>query len=362
MKTGILNALNEIYVEQDGQYVLATDWNLIDRLTFFDDVTILSDMMRGQKNLRWVDFNNKITQINSLGLAETSVYSIKFPVNTRLDRGILYGCENLRSVSFPQKMEIVPEYICGNAIRLKQVKFNNASDIRVLGKGCFSGCGKLMLNIPEKIWEIKSAALEGTAAHELVIPKSCKHVYSRAFANMPNLEHVVIENPDTLIAEDAFLGCKKLAQATIGGVDYPMGFYCGDAMIRMGDTEFIHGVDVTPVRHIGYTVTYYHGYARGVQCLFRDRDLAVRDVSQRVMEKYVKNTKRPIGPAARFQIDISLQELYCQKMAAGPGGRFIVNVPKSHGMITDFDCARCLAQHQEIYNDCKHRYGLIKTK
>ena len=76
--------------------------------------------------------------------------------------------------------------------------------------------GTAIIKLPETLTLVEQEAFMGVAAEIAIIPASVQHVESRAFANCPNLYKVVVQNPDTVIADDAFDG-SSYAIVLVGG-------------------------------------------------------------------------------------------------------------------------------------------------
>ena len=64
-----------------------------------------------------------------------------------------------------------------------------------------------VLALPAGTQTVEVDAFAGCAAEVAVVPSACTKICSRAFADCPNLEYVLVDSPDDIrIAEDAFAG------------------------------------------------------------------------------------------------------------------------------------------------------------
>ncbi len=67
--------------------------------------------------------------------------------------------------------------------------------------------GMTTLVLPGSLDEIQSEAFAGVSAQVVILPEACRSIASRAFANCPDLEYVVVPSLDSVdIADDAFAG------------------------------------------------------------------------------------------------------------------------------------------------------------
>ena len=66
------------------------------------------------------------------------------------------------------------------------------------------------LILPGHLTKIRSEALAGTKARQIVVPASCTSVEARAFADCDSLEEVILMGTNTNLAVSAFEGCNKV--------------------------------------------------------------------------------------------------------------------------------------------------------
>ncbi|MBD5389435.1 leucine-rich repeat domain-containing protein [bacterium] len=289
-----------------------------------------------------------VTLMNS-AFQESGLKYIELPNDVTLGDWTFSSCPMLESVTLPAGMTIIPDGTFYEDPKLRWVKIQSA--MTALGDRCFAGCKNLVFSIPKTVQRIGSKAMYATANREVTIPSSCTHVGSLAFGKMNKLKRVVIENPDTEIAHDAFYG-SPVESVQIGDRMYTTEYYGEIPFLLMSEPENVHGVDVTRIAHIGDHAHpdrhWYRASADGIASFGSDQAKAIKDVRARVMADYHREHIRQWKNASLDQrLNISLQEMCCANLTKklAPGVSL-----ESH------NCDRCQQLRPAIYDECMNRY------
>ncbi|MCR4661914.1 MAG: leucine-rich repeat protein [Clostridia bacterium] len=115
-----------------------------------------------------------------------------------IPKGLLYGCTNLTSISFPLNIRVIEDYAfynCVNIISATFVRDNNVSVVERIGNYAFYNCSKLSSENGDKE----------------VLPNSLVSLGEYAFANCSNIQKIYIPNTLTTISKFAFSNCTLLS-------------------------------------------------------------------------------------------------------------------------------------------------------
>ncbi|GEM_PF-6753507 len=125
------------------------------------------------------------------------------------------GCTSLRSVSLPAKATYLGNYAFSHCENLETVEL--PAKMSELCMGVFEYCKKLtFLRLPENIIQIGERAFMGSGLRELFVPFAASKIEKQAFADCTDLEIIFLSHRLTLIAQNAFAGCKP--ELTICGL------------------------------------------------------------------------------------------------------------------------------------------------
>lgn len=334
-----------------------------------DDIDCLEIHSRVfQKNmflnyLKCVAFKRDDVELMRSAFQQSNLENIDLPTKSKFHEFAFAECYRLKSVSIPKTMNEIPAYAFYNDKNLTSVKLEHP--IWVLRKSCFDGCSKLDFQIPKTVSLIEKNAMNWTANRKVRIPDVCLSVESGAFSCMPNLEELIIENPTTMIAPDAFAGCIKLSSVCIEHTVYPVKVdkdrNLPYILIPTHD-ECVHGIHVgmaCRIGELGQQNKYFYYAASGNEfAVNNNRERAISIVRSRVMNNYHKRYKRTWSRLpADHHLNISLQEMYCINRGCPRNEKLYPESWDENKRIIDaHDCGKCQQVNPAIYRECINRY------
>ncbi len=169
-------------------------------------------VFEGWSGLETVVFSPALKTISDNLLRNSSVANLVFSEDGNLDRcanNPFANCDNLVNVDFPDTITYLGNSGLFNGCdNLESVDW--PSNCPAIPGGAFSGCTKLVFEIPSFITEIKSSAFQGCLSiTSVVIPKSVTAIGSDCFRNCSNLTSVVFEEGCSVsdIYAHTFNGC-----------------------------------------------------------------------------------------------------------------------------------------------------------
>lgn len=152
----------------------------------------------------------------------------------KINKGIFYGCVNLREVVLPEHIDEIPESAFQNCSSLTDLSFSE--NVKSTGNLSFLGCGKICkfelpanlssigeaafancvslieLKIPDTVLNIGSFVFRGcTSLINVTLPESLKFIPDHSFEFCSSLRELVIPPSVTYIGNYAFQGCKTLS-------------------------------------------------------------------------------------------------------------------------------------------------------
>ena len=124
--------------------------------------------------------------------------------------GWFYGCNNINAITFGEKVEHIPAYLCYEMKKLTSVKI--PASVTEIGSAAFDGCtGLTSVTIPERVTFVGYRAFYGCTSI------SSPLYNSKVFAYMPQnyKGEYAIPSGIRLIALSSFEGCSGLTSVTI---------------------------------------------------------------------------------------------------------------------------------------------------
>ena len=126
-----------------------------------------------------------------------------------------YKCESLKSISIPSSVKCLNSYCFYNCSNLENIKFEEKSNLTIIGNYSFSNCNNLeTIELPHQLKEISSYSFEGcNKLKSITILSNISYIQENAFLNCYNLECILYygnNNPE-IIYDNSFSGCKELS-------------------------------------------------------------------------------------------------------------------------------------------------------
>ena len=185
-----------------------------------DTVTTIEDLaFRGCKSLTVLNMPESVQSIgNSAFCLCTSLSSIVIPEGvTVLSQQLFQQCDALRTITLPKTLTTIDKWAL-NGLLLSDVYYNGSAEkwalvsIDTTNTSCINnavihyGETAVPMVLPASLQVIKAGAFAGSQASIVIVPDSCLSIESMAFANCTSLVEVIL-SPETVVAEDAFIGC-----------------------------------------------------------------------------------------------------------------------------------------------------------
>lgn len=194
------------------------------------DITIPDDISE-LKPWAFYGFNSlvKVTISKSVNFSYFSVFAnCKNLKNVIFEEGselvstgesMFENCQSLRSVTFEKnaKIQQISAYTFKNCKKLISVTFSEGSQVKIIGYSAFNGCENLEVDFLSHIEEIHCWAFDYCLGiKNLFIPATLSNLSAGAFCNCYNLEKVTFDEncPITKIGDLAFKNCTKLKTIT----------------------------------------------------------------------------------------------------------------------------------------------------
>ncbi len=154
-----------------------------------------------------------------------------------------YGRNTLLSIHISSDTRTIGSQSFAECLNLKDVTIQDG--VKRLGEGCFQGCTSLRkIKLPDTVVSIHSCAFKKctsladvylscnlsrnlesetfadcTALKSIVIPFSVRQIKPEAFAHCKSLCHIIFQNPDVIIAQNAFCDCPSLPDTALAFIE-----------------------------------------------------------------------------------------------------------------------------------------------
>ena len=245
-----------------GDYSFAYFTN-ITTVTIPNSVTsICTYAFSGCTGLTSVTIGNSVTSIGEHAFEGCAgLKTIEIPVSVKNIGSVAFGSTGLISLTIPEGVEIIDDYLCKNCDKLTSVSIPES--VTKISEGAFFGCSKLpSITIPSNVESIFALAFAGCSSlksvtilcpsfrdifpdtvEELILgEKVTEHLsYSNSwenissvtfycqtiknwFAQKSNIKNITIGNTVTAIDRNAFIECTGLNSITIPGNVKAIGY------------------------------------------------------------------------------------------------------------------------------------------
>lgn len=160
-----------------------------------------------------------VTAIDSYAfIGATRIVSVRIPADSALQNignGAFAYCSKLKSFTFPDNMEKVPDYFFNNCKELRSVTIPET--VTSIGASAFCGCSNLSdVRIPENVTEIGSGAFQQCGSLKSIdIPGGVTVIGPRAFQECKGLTEIVLPEGIEYIDESTFKSCTGLKSITV---------------------------------------------------------------------------------------------------------------------------------------------------
>ena len=146
--------------------------------------------------------NIEIKEIgDELFLKNTYIEKLVIPeIVTTLGYKMCYGCTNLKEVTLPDNISVIPDYAFEKCTLLEKI------------------------NIPQSLVQIRNDAFAESGIKEFIAPDSFKEIWGYAFKDCKNLEKVDL-NKTTSIGDMSFENCTKLSSIVLPNTLVELGTY-----------------------------------------------------------------------------------------------------------------------------------------
>ena len=212
---GIDNAFGDITIHHSVSYngtvypvkfINIQDNSTITSITFEEGFTRLEGFLSGCTGLTSVNLPNSLTEIDVVFAGSTSLSSIVIPKNVTTIGGIFANCIGLTSITIPNSVTSIKEATFRDCTGLKNVTFEENSQLTEIGMWVFSGCTSLTsVNLPNSLTVIGNYLfVDCTSLPSIVIPKSVTSIGGDAFWGCSGLKYVTFEENSQLT--DIWLG------------------------------------------------------------------------------------------------------------------------------------------------------------
>lgn len=191
--------------------------------------------------------------IGEYAFAFCDIKSITIPYGvTILDKGVLYGCGELVSITMNGSINRVEEYAFYQCEKLESISFTD--DLVYLGTECFRYCSSLSslyvesvggwLSVETGKWyyhpfgtQLGTFYVGGEVLTDLVIPEGIEKIRGYAFANCKDISTVVLNDDVKEIGSYAFYRCNGLHHIDFSDKITDIGIYAFYACNSLTEIE-----------------------------------------------------------------------------------------------------------------------------
>lgn len=126
---------------------------------------------------------------------------------------LFYGCSLMPSVTIPETLTVMNQYLFSNALSLTAVNYVPQSGIRRIEEGAFQSCSSLKnVQIPSAVIYLGGSVFSGCGVTAVNIPGGIVGLNGYTFNNCTSLTSVTIQSGLTSIAQYTFNNCTALTR------------------------------------------------------------------------------------------------------------------------------------------------------
>lgn len=153
----------------------------LQRISMNDGLRVIGTFAFSKCNaLTTLEIPSSVESIGSGAFSNTAIQTMNLGHVSKLSWGVFSGCTNLKQVTLPSTMEIIPSSM-----------FNNCTSLR-------------SITLPKMIHDIEEYSFAGCISlQSIVLPTKLNHIGSKAFARCQSLENISL-NQQIDVAADAF--------------------------------------------------------------------------------------------------------------------------------------------------------------
>lgn len=165
----------------------------LQRVTLPSTLTNIGESSFSGAGITEISFPEGLESIGSCAFRDSKLQNVKLPESIiSMDMTVFKGCSELKSITFPSTMSIIPGYTCADCTSLEEVHFLG----KLEGIDCeaFRGCSSLKkISLPRTIGYIYMGAFQNcTSLEEFIFPHGCKKICSDSLSGCTALKEVSI--------------------------------------------------------------------------------------------------------------------------------------------------------------------------
>lgn len=148
----------------------------------------------------------------SIYLCEEGMFSIPESV-VKIGSGAFAFCENMKSIKFPDNLEIIESEVCYGNSNLDEIYTNNA---RIISSRAFAESGCFYVSFEDNCKEIQDEAFMNCKNLDgLYFGSNVETIGKKAFQGCSNLKHVNLNEGLRKIYHSTFFGCNNLSTVNV---------------------------------------------------------------------------------------------------------------------------------------------------
>ena len=189
---------------------------------------------RGKSVLETVSFPSTIKSIESLAFRQSNLTSVTLPPHTTFGTSVFDISKKLASVTIPEGVEALGEYMFWSCEALTEVSFPDS--LKTVGESCFghTGLTKVDLNKVESLGSYAFYICDGLT--EITIPNTANEIGTAVFAGCQNITKATFAEGAKTIGRFMFSSCTALADLTLV-----------DSIESIGEYAFAHCVELSEI-------------------------------------------------------------------------------------------------------------------